>query len=137
MAEELGKTEKKGLPDDTVYRQIAPAGVASEVTADNPVAAQTVAALGRFLTEKLGADPALRERVAALSGLSLTDLASLMAGHPLFPLNTDHLQRIATALTETQVIGQTDEVWTALGSNAEASDYILPPTQVVQAMSDN
>jgi len=132
MAEEDLKT-----PAGTVYRQVAPAGVAAEVTADDPVAAETVTALGRWLTEKLAGSPAAREHVATLSGLAVSDLAALMDGHPLFRLDTDHVQRIATALVEAQVIPQADEVWKAIGSEAGASDYILPPGQVVRAMSGN
>lgn len=138
MAEETLKTEETSkTPGGTVYEQIAPAGLAAEVTADNPVAAKTVTSLGRWLTEKLAASPAARERVATLSGLSVSDLTALMDGHPLFRLDTDHVQRIATALVETQVISQADEVWNAIASDAGASDYILPPAQVVQAMSGN
>lgn len=138
MAEETWKAETTPeAPGGTVYKQIAPAGVASEVTADRPVAAEAAAALGRWLTEKLAAGPAVRDRVAALSGLAVSDLTALMDGHPLFRLDTDHVQRIATALVEAQVIPQADEVWQAMGSEAGSSDYIMPPAQVVRAMSDN
>ena len=137
MAEDTWKTdEHSATPGGTVYKQVAPAGLAVELTADSPVAAGTPPALGRWLTEKLGADDALRDRVATLSGLSVSDLTSLMEGHPLFRLDTDHIQRIATALVEAQVIRQAEEVWAALGAGAEASDYIVPPAQIVQAMSD-
>lgn len=132
MAEDASNTTT-----GAVYRQIAPAGLAAEVTAGDSVAAETVTALGRWLTEKLAASPAARERVATLSGLAGSDLTALMDGHPQFRLDTDHVQRIATALVEAQVIPQADEVWQAIGSGAGASDYILPPGQVVQAMSDN
>jgi hypothetical protein len=138
MADETLKAEETSkTPGGTVYHQVAPAGVAAEVTADDPVAAGAVAALGRWLTEKLAASPAARERVATLSGLSATDLTALMDGHPLFRLDTDHVQRIATALVEAQVIPQADEVWEAMGSEAGPSEYIVPPTQVVRAMSGN
>ena len=60
-----------------------------------------------------------------------------MDGHPLFRLDTDHVQRIATALVEAQVIPQADEVWKAIAPEAGSSDYIVPPAQVVRAMSDN
>ena len=136
MAEETWKAEDTAkTPAGTVYRQIAPAGLASEVTADNPAASGTAAALGHWLTETLGADLAVQDRVATLRGLSVSDLTALMEGHPLFPLDTDHIQRIATALVEAQVISQAEEVWQAIAP--ASSDYILPPAQVVQAMSDN
>jgi hypothetical protein len=137
MAEELPKTnENAEMPGSAVYRQVAPAGLAAEVTAEDPAAGGTAAALGRFLTETLAGDPESRERVAALSGLAVSDLASLMDGHPLFPLDTDHVQRIATALVEAQVIPHADVVWKAIPPSSSA-DYILPPAQVVQAMSGN
>ena len=136
MAEETWKTDENAkTPVGTVYHQVAPAGVASEVTSENPP--ERAAALGQWLTEKLGTHSEDRERVATLSGISLGDLTSLMEGHPLFQLDTDHVQRIATALVEARIIVQADEVWNAIGSDAGASDYLLPPTQVVQAMSDN
>ncbi len=138
MTEETWKTEKTSeTPGGTVYHQVAPAGLAAEVTADSPVAAEAVTALGRWLTEKLATGPAVRDRVATLSGLSATDLTALMDGHPLFRVDTDHVQRIATALVEAQVIPHADEVWNAMGSESGSSDYIIPPTQVVRAMSDN
>ncbi len=141
MAEETHKTEAiSEVPGGAVYHQVAPAGVAAEVTAADPVAAGAVAALGRWLTGKLASDPAVRDRVATLSGLSATDLASLMEGHPLFRLDTDHVQRVATALVEAQVIPQADAVWEAMGAEAgpsDSTDYIVPPAQVVRAMSDN
>lgn len=136
MAEETWKTDENAkTPGGTVYHQVAPAGVAAEVTAENPP--ETTAALGRWLAEKLGTHSEGRERVATLSGISLGDLTSLMEGHPLFRLDTDHVQRIATALVEARIIAQADEVWNAIGSDAGSSEYLLPPMQVVQAMSDN
>jgi len=138
MAEETWKTEKTSdTPGGTVYHQVAPAGLAAEVTADDPVAAGAVAALGHWLTEKLAASPAARERVATLSGLAVSDLTALMEGHPLFRLDTDHVQRIATALVEAQVIPQADEVWKAMGTASGSSDYIVAPAQVVRTMSGN
>lgn len=138
MAEETWKTEELAkTPAGTVYKQVAPAGVAAEVTADEPVVSETVRALGQWLTEKLGADPAVRERVATLSGLSVSDLTALIDGHPPFRLDTDHMQRLATALVEAQIIAHGDEIWKAVGAGAPASDYLLPPPQVVQAMSGN
>ena len=137
MAEETWKADEQAkTAAGTVYHQLAPAGVAAEVTAADPAGAEP-AALGRWLTEKLGANSETRERIATLSGLSLSEMTSLMDGHPLFRLNTDHVQRIATALVEERVITQADEVWNAIGSEADASEYLLPPTQVVQALSDN
>ena len=136
MAEETWKMDESAkMPGGTVYKQVAPAGVASEVTAENPP--ETAAALGRWLTELLGANSETRERIATLSGISLSDLTSLMEGNPLFRLDTDHVQRIATALVEARIIAQADEVWNAISSEVGASDYVLPPMQVVQAMSDN
>ena len=134
MAEETWKT-----PGETVYKQVAPAGLAAEVTGSDPVAPETITALGRWLTEKLAGNAEVRDRVATLSGLSVSDLAALMGGHPLFPLDTDHVQRITTALVEAQVIPEATEVWQAIStsSDSESSDYILPPTQVVRAMSGN
>ncbi len=138
MAEETPKTDETSkIPGGSVYHQVAPAGLAAEVTAEDPVMPEAVAALGRWLTEKLGASPDARKRVATLSGLAVSDLASLMDGHPPFRMDTDHVQRIATALVEAQIIPQADEVWNAIGAPSGSSDYILPPVQVVRAMSDN
>lgn len=136
MAEETS-TEDLNTPGEQVYKQVGPSGLAAEVTADDPVKPETITALGRWLTEKLAANPAARDHVASLSGLSLADLAGLMDGHPLFPLDTDHLQRIATALVEAQVIPHAEEVWKAIGSEADTSDYVLPPAQVLRAMSSS
>lgn len=132
MAEETSKT-----PAGTVYKQVAPAGLAAEVTADNPVTVETVTALGRWLTDKLAASPAIRDRVATLSGLSVSDLTALMNGHPLFRLDTDHVQRIATALVMVQVIPHADDVWKAIAAAPAVSDSIVPPAQVVRTMSNN
>lgn len=132
MAEETWKT-----PGETVYKQVASAGLAAEVTGSDPVAPETITSLGRWLTEKLAGNAEAQDRVATLSGLSMSDLTALMDGHPLFPLDTDHVQRIATALVEAQVISEATEVWNAISAPAASSDYILPPGQVVQAMSGN
>ena len=138
MAEETGKTEEQAkMPGGEVYKQVAPAGLAAEVTANDPVAPETVTALSRWLTETLAGSAALRDRIAALSGLAVSDLTSLMDGHPLFRLDTDHIQRIATALVEAQVISHTDEVWKAIGTETGSSDYIVPPAQILRAMSGN
>ncbi len=137
MAEETQKIEDLKVTSGEVYKQVAPAGLAAEITADNAVAPETVTALGHWLTDKLTANPTAQERVATLSGISGSDLASLMDGHPLFRLDTDHVQRIATALVEAQVIPHAEEVWNAMAADSGASDYLVPPTQVVQAMSGN
>lgn len=132
MAEETWKTEKAAeRPGEAVYKQVAPAGVATEVTSQNSDDAS--GALGRWLSEKLAGNAEARERVATLSGFSVTDLTALMEGHSPFPLDTDHVQRLATALTEAQVVAHADEVWQALGSGS--TDYVLPPSQVVSSMS--
>ena len=134
MAEEThDNVQNLKVTGDDVYKQVAPSGLASEITADNPVAPETVAALGRWLAQTLPAEA--RERVATLSGISQGDLASLLEGHPLFRLDTDHLQRLATALVEAQVIPHADALWQAIGFEADSSDYLVPPTQIVQAMS--
>ena len=136
MAEETS-TEDSNTPGEQVHKQVAPSGLAAEATADHSVKPETISALGRWLTEHLAADPAAQDQVATLSGLSLTDLTSLMSGHPLFPLDTDHIQRIATALVEAQIVPHAEEVWKATGSEAGMSDYILPPAQVLRVMSDH
>jgi hypothetical protein len=138
MAEDSWKTDtQRATPPGTVYKQVAPAGLASEVTADDPVTPETISALGRWLAEKLAGTPGSKERIAALSGLSVSELDSLINGHPLFPLDTDHVQRLATALVEAQIIPHAEEVWNAIGDGAASSDYLVPPAEIVRAMSDN
>lgn len=124
-----------GTPKDTSYKPPAPAGVASELTGDEPMPLDSVAAFGRWLTEKLGGSDTARAEVARQSGLPLPELASLMAGQRDYPWNKDHVQRIAAALVELRIVPHSDEVWRAAGFGS--SDYLVPPQRVVQAMSQN
>lgn len=136
MPEQTDKIQDLKVAGDDVYKQVAPSGLAAEVDAEKPISPETVTALGNWLATTLGSSPETRERVAVLSGIPVSDLTSLIDGHPLFRLDTDHIQKIATALVEAQIIPHGDEVWKAIASDTDASDYIVPPTQILQAMSN-
>lgn len=123
------------------YRQVAPAGVAPEVTAGAAISPEASIAFGRWLAERLRADSsdmerAHRQRLASLSGFDSTDLSRLLAGQAGVPLDPDGLQRLAVALVEMQLVQHSGEVWEAAGIPSQ-SDYIIPPGQVVRAVSGN
>ena len=120
-------------PSSAVYKPAAPAGLASEITAGLALPAGAADAFGGWLKEKLASGSDVREGVVAHSGLAAAELSSLAAGQSDTPLNRDHIQRIASALVEMGLISHADEAWNAAGLGS--SDYLVPPGQIVQAMS--
>lgn len=116
------------------YKQVAPAGIAPEVTSGTGASRETILAFGQWLGLKLSTGEGSRERVATLSGLSINDLTALVEGRPMFPLDTDHIQRLSTALIETGLVTQASDVWEAAGLGA--SDYIIAPGQIVRSMNE-
>lgn len=140
MADEQAKAESS----HTLYRQVNPAGIAPEVSAGRTVSQGATAAFGQWLHDLLGGGTeeeqrARRQHVASLSGLSAFDLGRLMEGQPVFPLDSDHIQRIASTLLEMRLITEPNAVWAAAGwggaGEDDASDYIVPPSQIVRTMS--
>ncbi len=129
-----------------LYREVHASGLAPEISSGRTVSMETTAAFGQWLHAQLGAGTdeeqrARRQQLGALSGISGFDLGRLMDGEPVFPLDSDHVQRLATALLEMRVITEPNEVWIAAGwdgaGTEAASDYIVPPSQIVRSMSGN
>jgi hypothetical protein len=125
--------EAKNIGDTTHYKQTLPSGLAAEIASEGAGRVGDAGAFGPWLKERLDAASASPAQLALLSGVTAGDLTQLLAGQSVFALDADHLQRFATALGEMGVVSDTSVVWTAAGF--EDSDYILPPTQVVQSMS--
>ena len=122
-----------GIAGATDERQSAPAGIATEITAMAALPAASVADFGHWLAGKVGSDPEVRGRLAMHSGLPAADLLTLLTGQRGGALNRDQVQRIASALVEMQIIPHADEAWNAVGLGG--CDTIIPPLQIVQAMS--
>ena len=125
--------ETPGIAANSLFRESASAGVAPEMTAQEPLPAETVAAFGRWLGEKLNGNSDNPERVAMHTGLPVADIAQLINGQGDFPLKRDQVQRIASALVEMGLVSHADEVWAA--ASLGDSDYLVAPRNVVQAMS--
>lgn len=128
----------------SVYRQVNPSGLASEVSAGRAASPATTAAFGQWLGERLGGGTeeeqrARRQHLGTLSGIGAFDLGRLIEGQVTFPFDADHIQRLATALLEMGAVAAPKDVWAAAGwdtvGTAEASsDYIVPPSQIVGSM---
>jgi len=123
------------LPANMLYKQAAQAGIATEITIEEPMTAEMVVAFGGWLKEKLTATPEVRDRVALQSGLPVSEISSLIGGQSNYQMNRNHVQRIASALVELGIISHADEAWKVAG--LDSSDYIITPLQVVQTMSRN
>ncbi len=130
----------------TLYREVHASGLGPELSTARPVSQASTAAFGQWLHAQLGGGTeeelrGKRQQLGALSGISGFDLGRLMQGEPVFPLDSDHIQRLATALLEMRLISEPNEIWAAAGWNETGgegtSDYIVPPSQVVRSMSGN
>lgn len=125
-----------------VYKQVASAGVAPELSAGTILPAGDATAFGQWLaglmenSSQTTQDAGQKARAASLSGLSPAQWESLLAGQPLFALDADHVQRIASALVELGLVAHPDAVWQAAGVSTQ-SDYLVPPGQIVRAVSGN
>ena len=128
MAEESRNTDKNAH-----YKMVQPSGLAAEVASGEAGRLGNARSFGSWLKEKLESADADRNEVALLSGVTPNDLDWLFKGQALFPLDSDHLQRFATALLELHIVDAPDQVWQAAGF--DASDYITPPSEVVRSMS--
>lgn len=125
--------EEQNAAEGTHYKQVLPAGLAPELASGASGQLGNAAMLGAWLRERLNAASVPSERLAALSGVAPADLARLLEGEAAFPLDADHLQRFATALVELRVVTHPAQVWEAAGF--ADSEYIVPPSQIVQSMS--
>lgn len=123
------------IPPSMMYKQVLPAGVAPEVSTGEYADQATTASFGPWLGALLNAAPNARERVAALSGIAPADFGQLLEGKPPFLLDTDHVQRIASALTELHLIANPADVWKAAGF--DDTEYIVAPENVLRALSGN
>jgi hypothetical protein len=123
------------IPPSVIYKQVLPAGIAPEVSTENYADRPTTAAFGPWLTQHMNAVPNARERVAALSGIPPGDFDQLLDGKPPFLLDTDHVQRLASALTELHLISNPADVWKAAGF--EDTEYIIAPEKVLRALSQH
>lgn len=142
----MANEQSKADASHDLYRTVHPSGLAPEVTVGRTVSMETTAAFGQWLHAQLGGGTeeeqrARRQQIGALSGISGFDLGRLMQGEPVFPLDSNHIQRIATALLEMRLISEPSEVWAAAGwegaDATDASDYIVPPSQILRSMSGN
>jgi hypothetical protein len=115
------------------YKQVLPAGVAPEVASGAAGRIGDCAAFGPWLRDRLAAASVPLERLAALSGVAPADVQALIDGYMTFPLDADHLQRFAGALTELHVVADPSEIWQAAGF--ADTEYIVPPSEIVQTMS--
>ena len=130
----------------TLYREVHPSGLAPEISAGHTTGQASGAAFGQWLRERLGGGTeeeqrARRQKLGSLVGISGFDLGRVMDGEPVFPLDSDHVQRLATGLLEMNLITDPKDAWTAAGWDAEEtsddSDYIVPPSQIVRSMRGN
>lgn len=142
----MEKEQRKADASHDLYRSVHASGLGPELSAGRTVSIETTAAFGQWLHAQLGGGTeeeqrAKRQQIGALSGISGFDLGRLMEGEPVFPLDSNHVQRLATALLEMRLIANPNEVWAAAGwegaDAAGASDYIVPPSQIVRSMSGN
>lgn len=125
--------EAKNAHIEAQYKQVHAAGLAPEIASGAAGKLSNAASFGGWLAERLGTNTTDHERLAALSGVTPDDLTRLLQGQAMFPLDADHIQRFATALLELHIVNNPADVWMAAGY--EDSDYIVPPSQIVQSMS--
>lgn len=130
----------------TLYREVHPSGLAPEISAGHTTSQASSATFGQWLRECLGGGTeedqrARRQKLGSLVGINGFDLGRVMDGEPVFPLDSDHVQRVATGLLEMGLITDPKDAWAAAGwdgaDTTEASDYIVPPSQIVRSMRGN
>ncbi len=125
--------EEQNVAEGVHDKLVLPSGLAAEVASSTARQQGDPATFAAWLRDRLGAASVPPDRLAALSGVAPADMARLLDGQPAFPLDVDHLQRLATALIELHVVTNPAQAWEAAGF--ADSEYIVPPVLIVQTMS--